>query len=947
MKAVFLERKRLEHFSPAPNLQGNCYKLKLVDGHTQDFSGAVSHTHGRRSLALRLFLCSITIIAAGVLHPHLHAQGVAREAPPRSNASTSASSLPPAPAPQGEETPLELGSIPRATVIHGGRDVPPVDISYDVLSRHGDVYLLSGDVVITSGERTFRADSITYNQDTADITAEGHLRLSGGVNGESIEASHGTYNLNTQTGRFYDVSGSVGLKTVGKATSRDLTTDNPVLFSGRMVVKTGPQDYVVYDGSITSCLLPRADWQLFSGRFTLNGDKAAAKNSTFKLVGIPVLFLPYVTHPIDPQKRQSGLLIPTPDYTNNKGLILGEEAYIVFGRSADLTFGGNYYSKRGYSEAATFRYRGVGNDFFAAHFSALQDRGYIDSTSGLYINQGGQDVTAGFRRKLTKNTRAVGDGEYLSSYTYRQAFNDNFNQAVSSDITSIGYLVRQNNGFSMAARADRYQGLKRVPIGTEAGQQVRIFHAPSLDFTALDHHVGNTPLLWSIEASAAGLKRVQPNFISSGVVERLDLRPALALPLQGGGFHMMSSIALRETFYSRSRVAPYGAGATPVELTEPVNRLAVDGKVVLLPPAIERTFTVPPKLQKLFGMELRHTVAPELTYRNVHGINNFLSVLRFDEADLVSDTNELEYGVTQHLYGRRPAKAVTLPPGCIASEETVDAGFGTAGQSAPPQDVLDPSPESGTDANGIPDMTANAPAEPVHSHAGRAVPCPPAGAPQHEWLSWRLAQRHFFDPTFGNAIIPGRRNIFESTLSLSGIAFLTEPRNISPLISRLRMRTSSHTDVEWDFDLDTGAAKFTSSNVFMDAHEGPYFAAVSFARLNAPGRFRTEVIDTVTNKTTLINSPVSDFTQMRLLLGYGTAGKPGLSMAANTGLDLKNVNVQYGTFQATYNWNCCGISAEYRKYELGSVRNENAYRFSFTLANIATVGNLRRSERLF
>jgi LPS-assembly protein len=57
--------------------------------------------------------------------------------------------------------------------------------------------------------------------------------------------------------------------------------------------------------------------------------------------------------------------------------------------------------------------------------------------------------------------------------------------------------------------------------------------------------------------------------------------------------------------------------------------------------------------------------------------------------------------------------------------------------------------------------------------------------------------------------------------------------------------------------------------------------------------------------------------------------------------------VQYGSLQTSYNWNCCGFSVEYRKYELGSVRNENAYRFNFTLANIGTAGNLRRAERLF
>ena len=236
---------------------------------------------------------------------------------------------------------------------------------------------------------------------------------------------------------------------------------------------------------------------------------------------------------------------------------------------------------------------------------------------------------------------------------------------------------------------------------------------------------------------------------------------------------------------------------------------------------------------------------------------------------------------------------------------------------------------------------------PLHTHARRAQRCdPPAQTAQQPLLSWRLTQRYFFDPTFGHAVLTGRRNLFESTLSLSGIAFLTEPRDISPLISRLRVRTSGHTDVEWDFDLDTGAKKFTSSNVFLDAHEGPIFGGLSYARLNAPGRFATEVLDTNANAS-LVTSPVSNFSQLRVLLGYGVPSRPGLSTAANVGLDALQGTVQYGALQTSYNWNCCGLAVEYRKFNLGTVRNENSYRFNFTLANIGSAGNIRRAERLF
>lgn len=797
----------------------------------------------------------------------------------------------------------------------------------DTQSRHGDIFNLSGDVIITYRDHTLRADTITYDSATGEILAQGHIRLTGGENDEQIEADHGTYNLRKGTGRFYDVQGSVGLHTDPNAAG----AQNPFRFAGRLVVKTSDTAYDVYDGWVTSCQLPHPDWQLFSRHLWMADNKAHAAKSTFRLLNIPVFFLPYVTQPTNTNTRQSGLMIPVISQSSTKGFVIGDQVYLTLGRSADATAGFEYFSSRGFSEMGTVRYRGHGDDFFNAHFTALQDRGYTDNFGNL-INQGGQDVTSAFRYDFTRRTRAVADLEYLSSYVYREAFNDNFNQAVSSDITSIGYIIRSHDGFAVAGRVERYQGLKRVPVTNQAGQEVRIFHAPMVDFTATDHHIGSSPLLWNVSTSFGGLKRVQPNFATGGIVERFDIRPELSLPLAGEGWHLLASAAVRETVYSRSRKTPYGVTATPVELTEPINRSSAEFKVDVRPPAIERTFEVPERWQKLFGPEIKHTVEPQLVYRNTQGIGTtFFGLLRFDDVDLDSNTNELEYGVTQHLYFRPRAPKPTAHP-CPAEE--------VAQEEADPDALI--STEGGTDANGIPTVTVGAPTR-AH-HRGDCIPAKPQ---QQEWFSWKLAQRHFFDSSFGGAVINTRRNVFDSTLSLSGIAFLTEARDISPLISRLRFRTSSHTDVEWNFDLDTGAKKFTSNNIFIDVHEKQFFSGLSYAFLNAPGRFYTVNIDNTTNKSTITPSAVSDFAQMRFLLGYGAPTKPGLSVAGNVGLDIDHASLQYGSLQASYNWNCCGLSVEYRKYELGSTRNEGVERFSFTLINIGTAGNLRRQERLF
>jgi LPS-assembly protein len=892
-----------QHRLPLPALPfgfSRCKELQAVQG-----------TFWRRFVcrALKTVTLLITITVSAASHPHLLAQQVTTQATPASAEiqRSDMSRLPPA-------LPDEPGAVryPVAEVVPPADDSTAVEMESDTQSKVGSRYVLDGDVVVTYRDRIIKADHIEYDTETGELTANGHLHASGGANHEDILASHGTMNLNKQTGRFYDVTGSVGVKSTGRSTT--YVNSNPFLFTGRMVVRTGPQEYEIYEGTLTSCQLPNPDWMLYSGKFLVDMDskKARAQNSIFRVMNIPLLYLPYVTHPVDTGGRQSGFLIPTPGYSSTKGFIFGDEYYWAINRSTDLTVGAEYFSLRGWAQSATFRYRGLGHDFARAHYSGLQDRGIV--TGGVYVNQGGEDVTLSGRHDFTSKTRVVADAEYLSSYQYRQAFAESFSQAVSSDIVSFVYGVHEWDGYAAGVRTDRYQGLKRTAIAATPTtpavpeQEVRIFHAPSLDFNSTEHEIGRSGLQWSVTASHAGLSRVQPNFSTGGLTQRVDLHPEIAYPLSFDGWRLRASVGARETAYSRSRQTPY-TGGLPVELPLKLNRSDVEAEADLRAPVIERTFDSA-GVEKMFGYDVKHTIEPEITYRYVAGIDNFLNVLRFDDIDVASDTNELEYGVTQRLFVR-PVKARP----CVEKATRGD-------QKEEPEEDRD-------EDQGM-----------VYSkeRSGERAKGPICGS--RELISWRLTQKTFFDESFGGAVINGRRNIFDTTLNFSGIAFLTEPRAISPLVSRLRVHTSEHMDVEWDFDLDTGAKKFTSNNVMLDVHEGNVFGGLSYARLNAPGRFYTEGV----------SSPVSNFNQLRLLLGYGSPTKAGLGVAANVGLDVNAGNsglVQYGALQGSYNWDCCGFSVEVRKYELGSVRNETVERFNFTLSNIGTAGNLRRAASLF
>src|ERR1700678_1559020 len=501
----------------------------------------------------------ITTMVFAPSHHHLLVKQARTQATSGSDVRQSSTSLPDEPG---------VTRYPQAEVLPPTDDTTAVEIESDTQSKLGSRYVLDGDVVITYSDRIIKADHMEYDAETGEITADGHFHVTGGPNNEDIHASHGTMNLSQQTGRFYDVTGSVGLKNSGHGMT--YANSNTFLFTGKMVVRTGPQNYEIYEGTLTTCQLPNPDWMLYAGKFVVDSEKAKAQNSIFHLMNIPVLFLPYVTHPVDPDGRQSGFLIPEIENSSTKGLVLGDQVYWAINRSMDLTAGVQYYSLRGWEESGSFRYRGTGLDFAKARFNAVQDRGI--TVNGVYANQGGEDVTFSGRHDFDSQTRVAGDAEYLSSFLYREVFGDNFSLQVSSDILSIAYGVHEWDGYAAAVRADRYQGLKMAAVpATETTpaipeEEVRIFHVPSLDFSSTEHRIGNSSLVWSLESSVAGLSRVQPNFSTGGLTPRVDLHPEIAYPLSFDGWRLRASVGVRETAYSRSRQTPYVPGAVPVEL---------------------------------------------------------------------------------------------------------------------------------------------------------------------------------------------------------------------------------------------------------------------------------------------------------------------------------------------------------------------------------------------
>jgi LPS-assembly protein len=761
----------------------------------------------------------------------------------------------------------------------------------------GPVYKLRGQVQIQYGPYTLYADEITYNRDTGDAIADGHVLLEGTTNNEHLRATHGTYNTRTETGKFENVVGTIGL---GEPQKRlVLTSQNPFYFTGKFVEKTGPDHYIVHGGTVTTCQLPRPKWQFSASRVTVDvaGD-AKIYNSTFRIGGVPILFLPFATHPVVPQ-RKSGFLVPTIGNSSRKGLVFGESVYWVMNRTMDLQAGTEYFSKRGWAPQGEFRARPSEQSFVDLNFYSVFDRGILQPDPNtppnttprlINIDQGGTNVRLDAESRF-HNFRAVANIDYLSSYVFRLAFNEVFTAAVNSEVKSQAFLTKTINGYSSNLLMQRYQNFE----STTKGDVITILHAPSLDLSSVEHRIGPSPFYWSYDASAEGLSRSEPSFNTGQLVGRFDFYPRISLPLLLHGWSVRAMVGARDTLYTKQLVA--NPSTVGMAVDNPINRRDLEGSLEIRPPSLERVFG-----REILGRKWKHVVEPRVIYRYVTGINNFDHILRFDARDILSNTNEVEYAIINRLYAKR------VKPRVQNCEDTGMPSFTMGGALGEGRVVSWNQHAVESDCSEEP--------------------------PVREIVTWELAQKYFIDPTFGGALVPGTRNVFTTTADLTGIAFLTEERRLSPLLSRLRFQTTSRTGAEWDLDYDIKKGRINSSAALVDYRFGPFTVGGGDAFLRLPGENMSSV------DTQLFN-------QFRILLGYGGTNKRGFSAAANVGIDANKKFLQYASAQTTYNWDCCGFSVEYRRFALGQVRNENQFRFTFSLANIGSFGNLGRRERLF
>lgn len=783
---------------------------------------------------------------------------------------------------------------------------PGEEVTIQALTQEkiGDVYRLRGNVVIHFRTFVVYADDVTYNDATGDVVANGHLVFEGGPHDEHITATHGTFNTQSETGKFYDVIGITGAKFRGRNVL--LTSSNPFVFTGQEVDRVGPDHYIVYHGVITTCELPKPKWEYNAAKIDVTaGADAKIYHSDFRLHGIPIFYFPYAQHPVENLGRQTGFLIPTIGQSSQNGTIIGEGFYWAINPSADAEVGAEYFSHRGWAEHDSFRAKPNEKSTIDFRYFQVIDR----------LNQGGVDARLVADTQLPDDIRAVANIDYLSSFIFREAFAPSYLEAINSEVKSVAFLTKSIDTLSLNAMASRYQNFlgtnqcvsngiyvpctaaATIPvINTGGDSAITIVHAPSFELTSIERQIARSRFFFSFDGAAEGVSRSEPTLTTTGTVAtnysipligRYDIDPVGSMAWFWKGWTLRPTVSLRDTYYTQRALGNVSSG-------NPVNRRALESDVEIRPPTLEKIFAKP-----LLQHQIKHTIEPRIVYKYVNGVDNFHSIVRFDDRDILTDTNEVLYAFTTRIY----TKDLHPTADCLNP-------LGTS-EKLPREEVQALKPKSS---------------------------CGDLASRTREAFSWDVAQKYFFDPNFGGAIVPGERNVFTTSAELTGIAFLYGPRVFSPIVSRMRIQTTANTDIQWNFDYDPVIGRINASTAIVNYRWSEFFVGAGQQYLNT----------TIPNVTSTTATLIPDhFNQVHFLGGFGHPNKRGLSVAASMDFDYQLGFLQQSAEQVSYNWDCCGISVEYRRYAIANIRNENQYRFSFNLANIGTFGNLRRQEKLY
>lgn len=737
------------------------------------------------------------------------------------------------------------------------------------------IVIHEGSVDIRLGIYRLQADKVTLYEEKNLIIAEGNVVFDQGED-QRITGTKAEWNYKTKLGYFENSTGFT-----------NQTNDGTVIyFTADRVERVSLEEIVVINGKFTACDEAIPQWSFTAEKASIRlKDRVKLKNPKFRVRDVPVIALPTATIPIKERDRQSGFLTPTFGFSANKGFRLSNAYYQTLGQSADATFRFDIFASRGIGIGADVRTRANERSYLNFGFYYVKDR-IFTKESPQNPDQGGTLVYAEGVNYFPNGFTVGVDVRLTSNLAFRQVFSDTIQQVISPIEVSKVSINKSWDSYTMNI-------LAKAETISIPNVRVKTRNLPSINFEKRPSRLKFLRnLYFSFKTSLEGISRREEvdnlvlyrqtvgadPVVTPAIAQRFDLYPELLLPITTKYFDLTLKGAGRITYYSNS-----------------LDRLrsVISGDIIRKYGEFELDFRPVALAKNYYGKQdvfkFRHTIEPYLTYRLIKGVNNFNRLIRFDYQDTITDTNEIEYGITNRIFVRRYTEAITEEAQKKLQEMKLAENESTSVQP-------------------------------------------------YEIFTLTLRQKYFFDETFGEALIPGRRNQIAPITGLTFYTFGGKPRRFSPisLDATYRPKRVFFLNTRMDIGVEGEAVRALTATFGYDTKLLKIFQTFYYTQsVKLPPSLQL-LYGTDKEPGTLRGS------QWNPSIFIGDRNK-GWFGGASLFLDFQNTRLKRveplvsSLYTLGYASKCCAVAAQAFTYNVG-VRRENRFVFSFRLYGIGSFG---------
>lgn len=514
-------------------------------------------------------------------------------------------------------------------------------LSYDAKAK---AYLAEGNVFISSGDRSIKADWARLDSVEQRAELAGNVTLRFGR--DWLQGEHVIWNLDTETG-WVD-GGTVYFSESG------------FYVRGKNITKTGPSQYELQEGIITSCNPDDPDWTIRTRDLRVKvGGRGVAKHSSFWAGPIPLFYTPFAVFPVN-RERQSGFLFPTLGSSSLNGFGVEVPYYWAIRQDMDATFTAHYMEERGIMAGMEYRIRHPkwGQGIWMVHYlddqadkSHLRDEGYPFEQSDRYWVRGSHTFALPHEIEGFLTLDVVSDRNFLKEFERGSVGFDETNNAlrrfsgreilndksVLSRESSL-YLVRRNDNQLMSFDTRYWDNLDR------SKDERTLQQLPRIAYDITPTHPMLSPFYYSLES--AGVHYWRPEGDKG---TRFDMLPRIYYPVHLWPYLVLEpSMGIRTTLYSvdwdDSDHSPTKARVLPDVVLELSSRM-------------ERVYA----FNRWNITAVQHVVRPEFQYEWIPDEDQD-DLPEFDRIDRIGNRHALRYGFSTFLISKRMIRDANNEP---------------------------------------------------------------------------------------------------------------------------------------------------------------------------------------------------------------------------------------------------------------------------------------------